>query len=159
MKTYQYTTVVNWTGNLGLGTSNYKAYSRNHTITSGDKPVIESSSDPAFLGDRTRYNPEELLLASLSSCHMLWYLHLCAEAGIVVINYTDAVQGVMEETANGGGRFTLATLNPVVTVQDSNMVDKANQLHQKANELCFIANSVTFKVHHRATCLVAESDN
>ena len=89
-----YTARIEWSGNLGFGTSSYRAYSRDYRISAGDKPPIEGSSDPAFRGDARRWNPEELLVASLSTCHQLWYLHLCAEAGIVVTAYHDEPSGV-----------------------------------------------------------------
>ncbi|MCW4470047.1 OsmC family protein [Flavobacterium sp. MFBS3-15] len=152
MKMHHYSTTVNWTGNTGKGTQNYTGYTRDHAITVDGKPVIPGSSDPAFRGDPSRYNPEELLLASLSSCHMLWYLHLCAEAGIIVTQYADTATGVMEETANGSGKFTCATLNPRVTVQHTGMIEKAIELHKKANTMCFIANSCNFPVLHNPTC-------
>lgn len=148
MKQHRYELHVKWTGNNGTGTSGYGAYSRNHTIMAPDKPEIQASSDPAFRGDVTRYNPEEMLVASLSACHMLWYLHLCADAGIIVVDYTDTPTGLMTETANGGGQFSEVTLNPLVTVAEAHMADKANALHKKANEMCFIARSVNFPVHH-----------
>jgi organic hydroperoxide reductase OsmC/OhrA len=119
-----------------------------------DKPDISGSADPAFRGDKTKHNPEELLLASLSSCHMLSYLHLCAVAGVVVTDYIDHATGIMIETSAGGGRFSEATLNPIVTVTEDSMTQKANELHKKANEICFIANSVNFPVHHKPTCKI-----
>ncbi len=147
-KQHSYSTTVLWTGNKGNGTSGYREFERNHTISVKNKPDILASSDPAFRGDNTRYNPEELLVASLSSCHMLWYLHLCSEAGIVVTDYTDSATGIMLEGSDGGGRFTEVTLHPRVRVRDGSMVEKAKKLHKKANDLCFIANSVHFKVTH-----------
>lgn len=155
MKAHQYNLALEWTGNKGTGTSAYKAYDRAYTISIDQKPDLHGSSDPNFNGDPTRYNPEELLVASISSCHMLWYLHLCAEAGVIVTHYTDKATGTMTETANGGGHFTNVTLFPVVTVANKAMIDKANQLHQKANEFCFIANSVNFPVKHEPVCKVA----
>jgi organic hydroperoxide reductase OsmC/OhrA len=149
---HNYTITIKWTGNIGDGTSNYRSYERSHTITVNNKAGISGSSDPAFRGDKTKYNPEELLVASLSACHMLSYLHVCAVAGIIVTDYIDNATGIMVETSNGGGHFTEVTLNPSVTITESHMVDKANELHKKANELCFIANSVKFPVHHRPTC-------
>src|ERR1700749_5182794 len=118
MKQHTYQIRVDWTGNDGEGTKTYKGYRRDHTVTAASKPEIPASSDPCFRGDAARYNPEELLVASLSSCHMLWYLHLCAEAGVVVTGYTDNAAGVMTETANGGGRFTGVTLKPEVVVTE-----------------------------------------
>ena len=150
-KEHQYRISLEWTGNSGAGTSGYKSYERSHRISVQNKPDIPGSSDPSFRGDSARYNPEELLVASLSSCHMLWYLHLCAEAGVVVINYSDQAMGTMVEISNGGGKFSQVTLNPVVTVRDALMMEKANALHARANELCFIANSVNFPVSHRPT--------
>jgi organic hydroperoxide reductase OsmC/OhrA len=154
-KLHNYKLTINWTGNIGTGTSAYTAYKRDHEISIKGKPIIAASSDPAFRGDDSRYNPEELLLASISSCHMLWYLHLCATAGVIVTGYTDHATGVMEEIAEGGGRFTGITLHPVVTVTEVSMIEKANELHTKANELCFIANSVNFPVSHQPVCDVA----
>lgn len=153
-KQHTYQTSIQWTGNSGNGTSGYRNYERDYTISVEGKPVISGSSDPAFRGDQTKYNPEDLFLASIASCHMLWYLHLCSEAGVIVVDYTDHATGLMIETADGGGRFSSATLYPVVTVTESSMIDKANELHHQANALCFIANSLNFKVHHQPTCLV-----
>lgn len=153
---HTYNVIVKWTGNTGTGTTGYKAYERNHTIIIADKADILGSSDPAFRGDKTRHNPEDMLVSSLSSCHMLWYLHLCAEAGVVVVDYTDRATGLMVETATGGGHFKEVTLHPEVTVTEVSMIDKANELHQKAHELCFIANSVNFPVRHQPACKVRE---
>lgn len=155
-KQHAYKTTIQWTGNNGQGTTGYRDYERHYTISSEGKPMISGSSDPAFRGDKTRYNPEDLLLASIASCHLLWYLHLCSEAGVIVVDYTDHATGLMVETADSGGRFSAVTLYPVVTVTESSMVDKANELHQKANELCFIANSLNFKVDHQPTCAVKQ---
>ena len=153
---HHYNLTVKWTGNTGTGTSNYRSFERSHTIIAGNKPAIFASSDPAFRGDKTKYNPEELFLASLSSCHMLWYLHLCAEAGVIVTDYVDNATGIMLETPDGGGHFTEVTLNPVVTVSEIAMTEKANELHTKANALCFIANSVNFPVYHKPVCTINE---
>lgn len=154
MKHHHYKTTIEWTGNKGFGTSNYRDYERSHTISVENKPVIEGSSDPAFRGDKTKYNPEEMLLSSLSSCHMLWYLHFCSEAGIIVTGYIDSAIGTMEETANGSGHFTEAILNPVVTITDEKQIKKAEELHEKANQFCFIANSVNFPVKHIPKILI-----
>ena len=150
-KTHQYSIAVQWTGNLGSGTSSYTAYERSHLIVGNNKPAILSSSDPAFRGDPLCYNPEELLVASLSSCHMLWYLHLCAEAGVIVVDYKDQAEGTMEENTLSegnalGGKFTSVTLHPSVAITELSMMDKANELHHKAHQLCYIANSVNFPV-------------
>jgi len=154
MSEHNYKTKVAWTGNLGTGTSNYRAYERNHIISVDSKPVIPASSDPSFRGDKTRYNPEELLVASVSSCHMLWYLHLCSVSGVVVIDYTDEATGTMIETADGGGHFKEVTLYPKVIVSDESMIEKANALHHDANKMCFVANSVNFPVLHVPSCEV-----
>lgn len=137
---------MQWTGNRGQGTSNYRAYERSHEIKIEGKPSILGSSDPAFRGDKTRYNPEELFIASLSTCHMLWYLHLCAEERIVVVNYLDKATGTMIETEDGVGQFIEVLLKPVVTISESSDPALAAQLHEKAHHLCFIANSVNFPV-------------
>jgi organic hydroperoxide reductase OsmC/OhrA len=149
IKDHQYKSTVQWTGNKGAGTDDYTSYERSHQISIENKPDILGSSDPAFRGDKTKHNPEDLLVSSLSACHMLWYLHLCAQARVVVIDYIDHATGIMRETETGGGLFTEVTLNPVVTVLDESMIDLANDLHAKANERCFIANSVNFPVYHK----------
>jgi len=154
-KEHHYLTSLRWTGNRGEGTSNYRAYDRDHVLTAGDKPAIAASSDPSFRGNPQRYNPEELLVASLSSCHLLWYLHLCAVNGVVVVAYEDAAMGVMQETENGSGRFSEVVLRPVVTVADAGMREKAMALHHEANQFCFIANSVNFPVRHEPVIAVA----
>ncbi len=148
----KYKLSVKWTGNNGAGTPNYKGYERSHSILVDNKVEIHGSSDPAFRGDPSKHNPEELLVASLSSCHMLWYLHLCAEAGVIVVDYIDNAVGTMVESSNGGGYFKEVLLNPIVTVTNEEMVGKAIDLHKKANQLCFIANSVNFKVGHQPIC-------
>ena len=152
---HHYQLTVKWTGNRGTGTSHYREYDRSSVFSAEGKPFIESSADPAFRGDKTKYNPEELLVAALSLCHMLSYLHACAVAGVVVVDYADNAQGIMAEEDNGSGRFKEVTLNPIVTVKDDSMVDRATDLHKKANASCFIANSVNFPVHHKPTCIVA----
>jgi organic hydroperoxide reductase OsmC/OhrA len=148
VKTHTYGTLVRWSAN-GRGTTSYDAYSRNHTIGASGKPDIGASSDPAFRGDLTRYNPEELLVASLSSCHMLWYLHLCAVNGITVVEYRDAACGTMEE-GGGSGQFVNVDLHPMVTIADAAGREKALALHETAHRLCFIARSVNFPVNVRA---------
>lgn len=155
-KEHHYVLTTKWTGNKGEGTTNYRSYDRDHVLVADNKPDIPGSSDPSFRGDKTRYNPEELLVASLSSCHMLWYLHLCSEAGVVVVDYTDRAKGTMVETADGGGHFSNVTLYPNVVVADIAMIDKANELHHQANKLCFIANSCNFPVHHVSSCRAVE---
>ena len=146
MKEHHYETHITWTGNAGEGTKNYKNYKRDHTITAPGKPPVLASSDPAFRGDAGRYNPEELLVASLSSCHMLWYLHLCAVNHIVVSQYEDDARGVMSEKADGSGEFLEVTLRPQVTVAADTDLAKALALHDEAHRYCFIANSVNFPV-------------
>ncbi|UOB17049.1 OsmC family protein [Abyssalbus ytuae] len=151
---HNYSLTVHWTGNSGKGTSGYKEFERSHVISTTNKPDILGSSDPAFRGDPFKYNPEELLIASISACHMLWYLHLCSEAGIIITGYSDKPTGIMIETKDGNGRFKEVSLNPAITISESSMIPKASKLHQRANELCFIANSLTFKVYHNPDFIV-----
>lgn len=154
MKKHNYEVKVEWTGNKGNGTLNYKSYDRNHEIMAAGKySPIKGSSDPSFLGDKTRYNPEDLFLSSLSACHMLWYLHLCTVNKIIVTEYLDSATGVMEETEDGSGKFTEVVLNPLVKITDKSMIPKANELHAEANKMCFIANSCNFKIGHQATTI------
>ncbi len=149
MKRHNYQIKVEWTGNEGKGTLNYKSYNRNHKIVADGKyDAINGSSDPSFLGDKSKYNPEDLFLSSLSSCHMLWYLHLCSVHKIIVTEYIDHAEGVMEETQNGSGKFTAVTLKPRVKITDKNKIEKANELHEQAHKMCFIANSCNFKIEH-----------
>ena len=157
-KIHQYSVVVRWTGNTGSGTSNYRSYDRKYEITANDrKPPIPGSSDPAFRGDPTRWNPEELLVASLSACHKLWYLHLCAVSGVVVLEYVDHGEGFMEETSDGSGHFVRVVLRPEVTIaRDSDPV-KAKELHSLAHEKCYIANSVNFPVEHEPRIFTEKS--
>jgi organic hydroperoxide reductase OsmC/OhrA len=143
---HRYEVIVEWIGNLGKGTLNYQSYGRDYTIRAGAKPPISGSSDPSFRGDATRWNPEDLLLASLSACHELWYLSLCANAGIVVIAYRDRASGVMVEDPAKGGRFTEVMLRPHVVIQAGDNVSLAERLHHEAHAKCFIANSVNFPV-------------
>ncbi len=157
MPHHQYKINLSWTGNSGAGTKDYRSYERSHVITGENKPSIPGSSDPAFRGDAGRYNPEELLVASLSSCHMLWYLHLCAVAGIVVVDYQDHASGIMLETSDGGGYFTEVTLHPLVTITDAARIADANNIHQRAHQMCFIARSCNFPVHHQPVCHVADT--
>jgi organic hydroperoxide reductase OsmC/OhrA len=155
-KQHNYTLTLKWTGNKGAGTSNYKEYERSHSILINNKPEILGSSDTAFRGDKTKHNPEDFLLASVSSCHMLWYLHLCADAGIVVTNYIDNPTGILVEPVNAPGHFSQITLNPVVTITNPALQDKAKQLHAKAHQMCFIANSVNFPVNHNPTIIAVQ---
>ncbi len=153
-KTHTYTVAVAWSGNLGAGTSTYKAYARDHVIGAPGKPDIPGSSDAAFRGDATRYNPEEMLVAAISTCHMLWYLHLAADAGIVVTAYTDAPAGTMVEDPERGGYFTSVTLHPSVTIAPGCDAEAAHGLHARAHHFCYIANSLNFPVACRPTIRV-----
>lgn len=157
-KQHRYQLTTQWNGNNGTGTSGYTTYERTHSILVENKTELFCSSDPAFRGDKTKHNPEDFLIASLSSCHMLWYLHLCADAGVIVVDYVDNATGILQETEGGGGHFTEVELNPIVTVTQSSMIDTAIALHHKAHDLCFIANSVNFPVRHKPTCRAVEND-
>ncbi|WP_417382828.1 OsmC family protein [Gimesia sp.] len=144
---YRVTTV--WDGSAAGPAKSYKDYSRDHVIKMQGKPDLLGSSDPGFRGDASRHNPEDLLVASLSACHMLWYLHLCTVNGISVFSYTDQATGLMAETADGGGHFTSVTLAPKVHISPAAKANLAKALHQQAHAKCFIANSVNFPVTHQ----------
>lgn len=146
MKQHRYQVSVDWTGNRGTGTECYRGYGRDHVISVAGKGVIAGSSDPAFLGDAARWNPEEMLVASLSTCHMLWYLHLCATSGISVLSYEDRPEGVMAEDASGAGQFAAVVLRPVVRLRAGDDAGLAIGLHDRAHAMCFIARSVNFPV-------------
>lgn len=141
-----------WTGNAGSGTSAYTAYRRDHEYRGvGKTAPIPGSSSPEFRGDAARYNPEELLVGALASCHMLWMLHLCADAGIVIAEYTDSATGEMRLNPDGSGEFTRVVLRPRLVIADAARAVDAMALHKRAHELCFIARSVNFPVEHEAT--------
>lgn len=149
-KEHHYALQLRWTGNRGEGTTGYRDYDRSHEISIEGKPLLKGSADPAFLGDPSLHNPEDLLVASLAACHMLWYLHLCADAGIVVTDYVDDASGTMELKA-GKAQFSAVVLHPKVTIKAGGDVSQAEALHEQASELCFIARSVNFPVRHEPT--------
>lgn len=146
---HRYQLSVTWTGNMGTGTSGYSAYSREHLIRSGTKPDIAGSSDPAFRGDASRWNPEELLVAAASACHKLWYLHLCSDAGIAVLAYEDDAEGTMVDNPYPG-KMTRIVLRPRVTIRSGDDRARAADLHHVAHERCYIANSVNFPIECEA---------
>ena len=154
MTSHHYSLQTIWTGNKGDGTASYRAYDRNHTIKIEGKPDLFGSADPTFRGDKSRHNPEDLLLAALSACHMMSFLHVCVTENVVVTAYEDNATGEMIVNADGSGRFTSVTLNPIVTVSTSEMAAKLDDLHHRANKLCFIANSVNFPVYHKRIFIV-----
>lgn len=155
MKEHHYNINLEWTGNKGKGTMDYKSYNRDHSISSANKySEILGSSDPSFRGDKTKYNPEDLFLSSIASCHMLWYLHLCSVNQIVVTSYADNATGTMEESKNGSGKFKEVTLYPIVTIKDKSKITKATELHSEANAMCFIANSCNFVIGHNPKIII-----
>lgn len=147
---YKLTTM--WNGNDGTGTSNVRQYDRSHTVTIAGKPELHLTTDNSAVGDKTKLNPEDLLVTAISSCHMLSYLYICALEGIVVMDYVDNATGIMIEKKTGGGSFKEVTLNPVCKVADESMVKRAIELHHKAHEVCYIANSVNFEVKCSPVC-------
>ena len=147
---HTYTATVTWTGNQGAGTTDVKAYARRYDVACDGKPTIEGSADPAYMGDASRHNPEDMLLASLSACHMLWYLHLCAVRKVVVRTYEDTARGTMRVNPDGSGEFVGVTLKPRVTIAPDSDLALAESLHEKANAMCFVARSVSFPVEHDA---------
>lgn len=148
---HSYAVTVSWTGNRGQGTEHYRAYDRSYQIEAAGKPPLTGSADPAFLGDVACWNPEDLLVAALAACHQLWYLHLCADAGVVVTSYRDAASGEMAEARGAGGAFTEVVLRPQVRVASEDQIAAAERLHAEASRRCFIKNSVNFPVRHLAT--------
>ena len=146
MTEHKYKLEITWTGNLGTGTSDYRSYSREHIISANGKTDIPASSDPDFRGDKSKFNPEELFLASISGCHLLWFLHLCADSKIIITKYEDNPVGIMVELNDGSGKFTEVTLYPKIEIDGEYSEDNINELHKKAGEMCFIANSLNFEV-------------
>jgi organic hydroperoxide reductase OsmC/OhrA len=151
---HTYRVRVTWTGNRGAGTHGYREYGRDHTIAAPGKPDIAGSADPAFRGDRDRWNPEELLVASASACHKLWYLHLCADAGIVVTAYEDDAVGTMHDDP-ARGAFTGIVLRPRVTIAPGSDPARARALHETAHARCYVANSVSFPISCEPDIVVA----
>lgn len=135
----------------------YRSYDRDFVIDIDHKAPINGSSDSAFMGDKTKHNPEDLLLSSISSCHMLWYLHLCAKHEIVVMEYKDSAVGVMVENPDGSGKFETVTLYPTVLIADQSQSELAKSLHEEANKMCFIANSLNFPVQHEPNISASNS--
>jgi organic hydroperoxide reductase OsmC/OhrA len=156
LREHHFNTLITWTGNIGSGTMDYRSYERDFTLHVEGKPDIKGSSASTFLGDDTAHNPEDLLLASVASCHMLWYLHLCAENNIVVLEYRDNASAILSEQPDGSGHFSKITLHPEVVINASGNVELANQLHAEANKMCFIANTLKCPVEHIANCKVSE---
>jgi organic hydroperoxide reductase OsmC/OhrA len=152
---HRYTVTSVWTGDRGTGTSGYRDYDRSVTLSIHGKPDLLASSDKPFRGDPARWNPEDMLLASLSECHLLSYLHACVEAGVIVRDYTDKAVGIMFEDGRGGGKFTEVILRPHVIIAEEAMKDAAMRAHHQAHEWCFIANSVNFPVRVEPTVRVA----
>ena len=144
-RVHSYAATVRWTGNRGQGTASYAGYDRTHEIEIDGKPVILGSADAAFRGDADRWNPEDMLLSAISTCHMLWFLHLASEAGWVVERYADHATGQMEMNPDGSGQFTSATLHPVVAISGGDP-ERLDSLHHRAHEMCFIARSLNFEV-------------
>lgn len=159
MRLHHYKLKALWTGNRGDGTSHYRAYERNYVVQAEGKPDLYASADPTFRGDASRYNPEELLIAALSGCHMLSYFHVCALNGIVVTHYEDHAEGEMETYEDGSGKMIEVMLRPQITITKLEKVQLAMDLHRKAAELCFIANSVNFPVKHQPLIRVADEKN
>ena len=144
---HDFEAIIRWTGNRGAGTRSYRGYERTWRIETAGKVPVECSNDPRLGGDPARHNPEDLLVASLSSCHMLWYLHLASNAGIAVQSYRDQPVGHGESTPDGAGRFVAATLRPIIEVPRGTDLQRAEAIHHDIHRVCFIARSVNFPVH------------
>ena len=150
-KQHDFTSRVVWTGNKGEGTTHYRVYERSWNIEVPGKPVIHCSNDPLLGGDPSLMNPEDLLVSSVSACHMLWYLHLASRAGIVVLDYRDEPVGTGESEPDGAGRFISATLRPTITVAKGADLEEADAIHHRIHNHCFIARSVNFPIEFEAT--------
>jgi organic hydroperoxide reductase OsmC/OhrA len=152
---HKFQVTTRWTGNLGTGTSAYAAYSRNHEISAPGKATHIEGSSAVKRGDHSRYNPEELLIGALSACHMMWVLHLCSDAGIIVTEYADDAVGEMAEHPDGSGEFTRVLLRPRMTISDGSRVEEAKKLHDRAHHVCCLARSMNFPVDHAANVVSA----
>lgn len=154
--THDYNTKLVWDANTSALSFEYKTYSRKYHIQVERKPDLPGSADPKFRGDADRYNPEDLFVAALSSCHLLSYLAVCARAKVTVLDYEDQASGTMVVKPDGSGHFESVTLHPVVTIEAGSDENLARELHDKAHKECFIANSVSIPVRHEATIRVAQ---
>jgi len=143
---------ANWTSSPNPEQSASKFYSKSHKIVIEGKPVLNVSAAKAFKGDPELYNPEDLLLSSLVSCHMMSYLYVCSQNGIEILEYSDNAEATLEVSPDGSGRFVEVVLKPKVKISNPDKTDLALELHTKANQLCFIANSCNFPVLHEASC-------
>ncbi len=150
-KIHNYYTQIAWTGAGEDGTKTYKSYERLYDLNIEGKPSVVGSADPAFRGDAGCHNPEDMLVASVSSCHMLWYLHICSVSKVIVTSYIDNAEGIMEESADGSGRFTKITLRPRIKISSGSDLVKAEEAHAKANKMCFIANTLNCPIEHQPT--------
>lgn len=146
MKQHAYTSRIRWTGNTGEGTAHYRSYRRDWEVAVPGKPAIPCSNDPLLGGNKGLMNPEDLLLSALAGCHMLWFLHLASDAGIVVTAYEDDPEGIGELSPGGAGRFVKAVLRPRITVRPGADLAEAEAIHHRIHEVCFIARSVAFPV-------------
>ena len=154
MKRHEFLVTTEWTGNLGTGTSAYRAYSRNHEVSAPGKATRIAGSSAVAIGDHSRFNPEELLIGALSACHMMWVLHLCADAGIVVTGYADHALGEMAEHPDGAGEFTRVVLRPRMAISDPDRLEDARAMHDRAHHVCCLARSMNFPVEHAAEVTV-----
>lgn len=155
---HRYRLSLTWRGNVGSGTSSYTNYQRDYQLLHANGAAdIAGSADPAFRGDPNKWNPEELLLGSLAACHQLWYLHLCADAGVIVLAYEDSATGVMGPDASGIIRFEEVTLRPQATLAAGSDSELARSLHPVAAKQCFIANSVNFPVRHEPSVVFSDT--
>jgi organic hydroperoxide reductase OsmC/OhrA len=152
---HHYKLTAKWHGNRGTGTSGLKAYDRSHTVSIQGKPELYLTTDNPAVGDKSKLNPEDLLVTAIASCHMLSYLYVCALEGVIVTDYSDEATGIMIEHEKGGGHFQEVTLHPKVIVAERSMIEKALALHHRAHEICYIANSVNFPVNNQPTCEAA----
>ena len=154
MKQHEFRVAIQWTGNLGTGTSGYASYSRNHELSAPGKSTRIEGSSAVARGDHSRYNPEELLVGALSACHMMWVLHLCADAGIVITEYADAPVGEMAEHPDGSGEFTRVVLKPRMVIADVARVEEAQAMHARDHHVCCLARSMNFPVENQPTVTV-----
>jgi len=157
LKKHEYTACIEWTGNTGEGTRTYKSYERSWQLCTQNKPVVACSNDPVLGGDPGKHNPEDMLVASVASCHMLWYLHLCSVAGIGVISYQDNPLAIGEMQPSGAGRFVSITLRPIITITRVSDQTKAVSIHDDIHEYCFIARSINFPVNIEANVVLGRS--
>ena len=145
---HKYQLKLNWTGGSEIDAIQND---RMYEVLIDRKPTIYGSADKPFFGDPEKYNPEDLLLAALSACHMMSFMYVCRKLGIKVYHYEDHATGLLKINQDGTGQFEFAELKPKVKADHmpDGMIFK--ELNSRAAKLCFIKRSINFTVNYKGS--------